>query len=293
MSRVIKFLKHTLCCSFRSSEEPAPAPSQPPVQEAPEEHAPVVEAMNRYNKQQKDKIVQFRGITGASEKIAIDCLKVTNWSLEAGIDHFYTAGFVGTASDTKALEALFLKYKDPNEDSILAEGMGRFCEDLAVDPSDIVMLVLSWYLNAKTMCEYTRDEFIGGLAKLGCDSIEKIRRRLPDMRADLRDAAKFREIYVYAYGFSAEKGQACLQLDTALAMWQLLFSEERHWALLEDWCVFLQKHHNRAVSKDTWVQLFDFYKNIKPDFSNFDENGAWPYLVDDFVDSMKQKQAAS
>jgi hypothetical protein len=30
-------------------------------------------------------------------------------------------------------------------------------------------------------------------------------------------------------------------------------------------------------------------QQIKPDFSNFDESGAWPYLVDEFVDHMKQK----
>jgi hypothetical protein len=28
---------------------------------------------------------------------------------------------------------------------------------------------------------------------------------------------------------------------------------------------------------------------IKPDFSNFDEAGAWPYLMDEFVDFMRQK----
>lgn len=61
-------------------------------------------------------------------------------------------------------------------------------------------------------------------------------------------------------------------------MWQLLFSEERAWPLVEAWCEFLQKHHNRAISRDTWVQLFEFARAIKPDFSNFDESAAWPYL---------------
>jgi hypothetical protein len=55
----------------------------------------------------------------------------------------------------------------------------------------------------------------------------------------------------------ASKG-VVLPLDTALAMWQLLFADERRWQYIDDWCAFLQEHHNRAVSKDTWVQLFDF-----------------------------------
>jgi DCN1-like protein 1/2 len=41
-------------------------------------------------------------------------------------------------------------------------------------------------------------------------------------------------------------------------MWKLLLGETRPWPLLEDWSEFLQKHHNRAISKDTWVQLYDF-----------------------------------
>lgn len=30
-------------------------------------------------------------------------------------------------------------------------------------------------------------------------------------------------------------------------------------------------------------------QQIKPDFSNFDDSGAWPYLLDEFVEHMKQK----
>lgn len=65
------------------------------------------------------------------------------------------------------------------------------------------------------------------------------------------------EIYTYAYSFSCEKGQKCLQLDVALAMWQLIFAE-RPWPLLEHWCTFLQDNHKRAISRDTWVQLLEF-----------------------------------
>jgi hypothetical protein len=38
----------------------------------------------------------------------------------------------------------------------------------------------------------------------------------------------------------------------------------------------------------SWMHLFSL-QQIKPDFSNFDEAGAWPYLMDEFVDFMKVK----
>lgn len=39
------------------------------------------------------------------------------------------------------------------------------------------------------------------------------------------------------------------------------------------------------------VQLADFIKTVKPDFSNYEESSsAWPYLLDEFVEHMREKQ---
>eukprot|EP00882_Tetradesmus_deserticola_P006042 GHRQ01006360.1.p2 GENE.GHRQ01006360.1~~GHRQ01006360.1.p2 ORF type:complete len:226 (+),score=89.84 GHRQ01006360.1:293-970(+) len=218
--------------------------------------------MNRLNRQHKDKVTQFRSITGASDKQAIDCLKQAGWSVEGGIEVFFSLGMQGSSAlDTHAMEQLYLKYKDPHQDMILADGISRLCDDLAVEPTDIVMLVISYHMNAK----------------------------LPELRAELADPARFQEVYSFAFSWAREKGQKCLQIDTALAMWQLLFAEDRRWQYIDEWCEFLQTHHNRAISRDTWVQLFQFTKIIKPDFSDFDEAGAWPYLMDEFVDYMKKR----
>ncbi len=57
-----------------------------------------------------------------------------------------------------------------------------------------------------------------------------------------------------------QKGQKCVHLETAEGMWQLLLGTVRPWPLLESWLSFLKTHHNRAISKDTWLQLYDFIK---------------------------------
>lgn len=36
------------------------------------------------------------------------------------------------------------------------------------------------------MCEYSQKEFEEGLASLGCDSIDKLRAKLPQLRAELQ-----------------------------------------------------------------------------------------------------------
>eukprot|EP00882_Tetradesmus_deserticola_P003375 GHRQ01003571.1.p2 GENE.GHRQ01003571.1~~GHRQ01003571.1.p2 ORF type:complete len:254 (+),score=115.01 GHRQ01003571.1:293-1054(+) len=246
--------------------------------------------MNRLNRQHKDKVTQFRSITGASDKKAIDCLKQAGWSVEGGIEVFFSLGMQGSSAlDTHAMEQLYLKYKDPHQDMILADGISRLCDDLAVEPTDIVMLVISYHMGANIMCEYSRQEWVSGLTRMGTDSLDKLRAKLPELRAELADPARFQEVYSFAFSWAREKGQKCLQIDTALAMWQLLFADDRRWQYIDEWCEFLQTHHNRAISRDTWVQLFQFTKIIKPDFSDFDEAGAWPYLMDEFVDYMKKR----
>eukprot|EP00879_Flechtneria_rotunda_P019384 GHRR01020361.1.p1 GENE.GHRR01020361.1~~GHRR01020361.1.p1 ORF type:complete len:276 (+),score=83.92 GHRR01020361.1:305-1132(+) len=215
--------------------------------------------MNRLNRQQKDKITQFRSIVGASDKQAIDCLKQAGWSVEGGIEVFYSMGMRGTAVvDSRSIEQFYKKYKDPHQDMILAEGIGKLCEDLEVEPSDIVLLVISYHMNANIMCEYTKDEWTTGLTRMAVDSIDKLKAKLSELRTELRDPKRFQDVYNFAFSWAREKGQKCLQLETALGMWQLLYADDRRWQYIDDWCNFLQKHHNRAISKDTWVQLFEF-----------------------------------
>lgn len=243
--------------------------------------------MNKLGRGQRDKVQQFISITGASEKVAIQTLKSSDWQFEGAFDIFYSHSHVKSASDTRHLEELYNRYKDPYADMILVDGITLLCNDIQVDPQDIVMLVVSWHMKAATMCEFSKQEFIGGLQSLGIDTLEKFRERIQFMRSELKDEHKFREIYNFAFGWAKEKGQKSLALDTAIGMWQLLFAEKQ-WPLVDHWCQFLQARHNKAISRDTWAQLLEFARIVDPTLSNYDPDGAWPYLIDEFVDYLTE-----
>ncbi|KAI5674540.1 hypothetical protein M9H77_14904 [Catharanthus roseus] len=239
--------------------------------------------MNKLGRGHRDKVQQFMAITGSSEKVAIQSLKASDWHLEGAFDVFYSQPLSRSHTDSRHLEELYNRYKDPYADMIMADGITLLCADIQVDPQDIVMLVLSWHMKAATMCEFSKQEFIGGLQSLGVDSLDKLKEKISFMRSELKDEQKFQEIYNFAFAWAKEKGQKSLALDTAIGMWQLLFAE-KDWPLVDHWCQFLQARHNKAISRDTWSQLLEFAKTVDPGLSNYDSEGAWPYLIDEFVE---------
>lgn len=236
---------------------------------------------------EKTKVSSFVAVTKVSSKAALHFLSGSDWNLERAIHRFFAQNSPVVRLDSASLNAWYQRYEDATEKKIMAEGIYRFCEDLGVEPEDVIMLIISCHMAAETMGEYTKEEFVGGMMDIGVDSIEGLREAVPRIRDELNDPEKFREIYTFSYLFSREKGQKCVHLDVALSVWPLLISTNK-WKHIHAWCDFLRENHKRAISRDTWNQLLDFIESVDEKFENFDPNGAWPYLLDEFVEWIKE-----
>lgn len=70
------------------------------------------------------------------------------------------------AVDQSSVTHEFTKYAR-GEIDINEEGVSEFFNDLGVDQMDPVTLVISYYMEAKNMGEYTKTEFKQGFEKLG------------------------------------------------------------------------------------------------------------------------------
>jgi len=182
----------------------------------------------------------------------------------------------------KKLDELFEKYKE-NDAQIGPEGVESLCRDVGVDPENVVVLVLAWHLNAQSMGYFKRDEFVNGLQSLGVDTVDKLKNHLNIFKAELDDPSKFKDIYRYAFGFAKEKEQKILDLATADAMLDLLMGGRfPHTERLRQ---FMKEQTSyKSINLDQWMNILEFSRTIKADLSNYDENGAWPVLLDEYCE---------
>ncbi|KAM9295305.1 DCN1-like protein 4 isoform 3-T3 [Morus bassanus] len=175
------------------------------------------------------------------------------------------------------------------DDIVGPEGMEKFCEDIGVEPENVVMLVLAWKLDAQNMGYFTLQEWLKGMTSLQCDTTEKLRNSLDYLRSLLNEPTNFKLIYRYAFDFAREKDQRSLDINTAKCMLGLLLGKT--WSLFPVFHQFLEQQSKyKVINKDQWCNVLEFSRTINLDLSNYDEDGAWPVLLDEFVEWYKGKQ---
>jgi len=240
--------------------------------------------------------------TNQSEKVAMYFLNQSDWKLESATDAFFNSldsnstttsssssskreSSKSTAVDRKKLDQIWQAYRDPTckEDKMTSEGVCRFLQDLHFKLDDKIVLILAWKFKAQVQGEFSHDEFYNAMLEMGCDSLEKLRHKLQIIEeATNRDQNMFKDLYLFTFNFAKNPSQKSLDLEDAIAYWKMILSGR--FKYLNYWIEFLQENHKRAISKDTWNLLLEFSIVIKDDFSNYDEEGAWPVLIDDFVE---------
>ncbi|MED6283979.1 F-box-like/WD repeat-containing protein TBL1XR1-A, partial [Characodon lateralis] len=111
-----------------------------------------------------------------------------------------------------------------DHNKIGVDGIQQFCDDLGLNPASMSVLLIAWKFKAATQCEFSKQEFIEGMTELGCDSIEKLKAQLPKMEQELKDQGKFKGFYQFTFDFAKNPGQKGLDLDMAIAYWNLVLA---------------------------------------------------------------------
>lgn len=276
------------------------------------------------DKKLEENIVQFCGVTGASIKDAKKFLD-RHKRLEVAIDAYYNdpTSLSSTARQqvntstpsTSKLNSLFDKYKDTSGD-ILADGTIKFCQDLEVDPEDVVLLAIAFELKSPRIGQWTKQGWTDGWKSLRCDSIPAMKETLPRLRTRLaNDPEYFQKVYIHTFNFARSDGQRSLGIDIAQAFWALLLPhgmdggalahkrQDGDDVIMESqegfkpeyvqwWFDFLNEKGGKGISKDTWNMFLEFVRTIDSGFTNYSMDGAWPSTIDDFVEWAKARLAS-
>ncbi|KAJ0987427.1 hypothetical protein J5N97_005783 [Dioscorea zingiberensis] len=95
---------------------------------------------------------------------------------------------------------------------------------------------------------------------------------------------KFNCFYDFVFFICRENGQKSITVSRAITAWRLVLTGR--FRLLNQWCEFIEKHQRHNISEDAWRQLLAFSRCVNEDLEGYDPKGAWPVLIDDFVEHM-------
>ncbi|EDR09590.1 uncharacterized protein LACBIDRAFT_293835 [Laccaria bicolor S238N-H82] len=267
-----------------------------------------------------ENISQFCAVTGASARDARKFLEAHK-RVDVAIDAYYNdPNAFSTPTKQKArdtgppstgkLSTLFDKYKDPDSKEITVDGTIRLCEDLAVNPEDVVLLAIAYELKSPRVGEWTKQGWTEGWKNLG------MKTTLVQLRDQLgREPDYFQKVYNHTFEFARSDGQRSLGIETAQAFWGLLLPHGLHGGALARvdtdgdvrmdnksdgwkeeyttwWFDFLNEKGGKGVSKDTWVMFLDFIRSIDCKFTEYDTEGSWPSTIDDFVEYARKRLAS-
>lgn len=191
-------------------------------------------------------------------------------------------------------------------DKIGIDGAQSYLGDLNVALDDIALLCLCELLQCSSIGEFDREPFISGWQSAGTlDTIQKQSAHIASLRKRLStDRHYLKKVYRYAFNLAKPAGQKSVPMDSALEFWQMFFNSSQggvEWnsnntAWLDEWLLFYETKGKRPVNKDLWNMVYELMvKTTEPggeELSWWNEDGAWPMAVDDFVAHIKEQRAA-
>ncbi|KAL6307984.1 Cullin binding-domain-containing protein [Sparassis latifolia] len=93
----------------------------------------------------------------------------------------------------------------------------------------------------------------------------------------------FSELYSYCFNLAKPAGARNIDMETASAFWSVLVVPQ--YPVMKEMLEFINdKGTYKGVNKDLWSMILEFCRTIQPDLSNYDADGAWPTMIDNFVE---------
>jgi len=207
-----------------------------------------------------------------------------------------------TSKPKESLATLFETYsikpeeeEEEIEEAIIAEEkLESLFKDMSVDPDGRLALIFAWSCGCRELGVIRQNEFKDGMKKLGFDekdggSLTKISQELKKKETALmRDTtlsknADWKDFYLWGFNICREgPDKRGIEKALAVGMLKLILGEKK--AHVSQFCSFIERDESvRVISQDFWSCFCEFSNTISDDLKNYDEEEAWPCLIDQYV----------
>ncbi|KAI0261056.1 DUF298-domain-containing protein [Gloeopeniophorella convolvens] len=177
-------------------------------------------------------------------------------------------------------------------------------------------LLLAWQLDSHEMGKISKEEWMKGTDALRVASLSVLANILEDLnnlvvlgqppaqaaktqKGSSYDRARYgsyaadsRKAFLSFYSFCfalAKPDSRNIDMETACALWSVVLAPQ--FPLIADVIEFINANGSyKGVNKDLWSMMLEFCRDTQPDLSDFEADGAWPSIIDDFV-TWKRAQA--
>lgn len=214
-------------------------------------------------------------------------------AVNASGDLYRSASSKASSKELERIDQLFYTYANKSSGTIDPEGIETLCSDMEVDHTDVRVLMLAWKMQAERQGYFTLEEWRRGLKALRVDTIAKLRKALPELEKEVRRTSNFVDFYQYAFRYClTEEKQKSIDIESICQLLDLVLGSQFR-AQVDYFIEYLKAQTDyKVINMDQWMGFYRFCNETSfPDFSNYDPDLAWPLILDNFVDWMKEKQS--
>ncbi|PWA86576.1 hypothetical protein CTI12_AA139750 [Artemisia annua] len=209
------------------------------------------------------------------------------------MDLFRSATGKAATKELERIDQLYYTYANESSGMIDPEGIEYLCSDLEVEHTDVRILMLAWKMQAEKQGYFTLEEWRKGLKALRADTIVKLKKALPELENEVRRPSNYVDFYSYAFRYClTEEKQKSIDIESICELLELVLGSQYH-QQVDMFIQYLKTQIDyKVINMDQWMGFYRFCNEISfPDFNNYDEELAWPLILDNFVEWVKSKQS--